>query len=199
METHGPPRQFVGTSRSKSSNDLYVSLLRSIVYQQLAGAAASAIWRRFVALCSNPQEPTPEEVLQLDEKNLRDAGLSARKQSYILSASQYAKDGHLSLDTLSEMQDDDIIEVLTRIKGIGPWSAHMLLIFGLGRMDVLPVGDLGLRKGFSVHFGMQKLASAEEMIERSQHWRPYRSLRCLYMWHIGHLFNKKKTLRPQYW
>ena len=161
--------------------DAYGALLRSIVGQQLSVKAARSIYGRLTELFGG-RTPTPQELLAADELALRGAGLSGAKVRYLRSLAEHVEKGDLHLDSLTEMSDDEVIAELTVVKGLGVWTAHMFLIFHLKRPDVLPVGDLGVRRAVERLYGLETLPSAEELEALGERWRPYRSLASLYLW-----------------
>ena len=161
--------------------DAYGALLRSIVGQQLSTKAARSIYERVTALFGG-RTPSPEELLAVDAEELRAAGLSRAKVTYMRSLAEHVIDGSLELDRLNELSDEDIIAELTAVKGLGEWSAHMFLIFHLQRADVLPVGDLGVRNAAMQVYDLDALPTPAELTELAEPWRPHRSLAALYLW-----------------
>ena len=162
--------------------DHYGALVRTIVGQQLSTRAARAIYQRLSDRYGG-RAPTPDEILAEDPDELRTAvGLSHAKVRYLRSLAEHVLDGSLDLDHLAELDDDAVIAELTAVSGIGPWSAHIFLIVHLGREDVLPVGDLGIRKAFQVDYGLPNLPSADEMERIAEPWRPYRTLASRFLW-----------------
>jgi DNA-3-methyladenine glycosylase II len=159
------------------------SLIRSIIYQQVSGKAAASILKKFKALFSDTF-PTPDQVLERTEEELRSAGLSRGKVIYIRDLAEKFKDGTISPRKFPKMTNDEIIEHLTRVKGIGVWTAHMFLMFTLRRPDILPTLDLAIRKGFQVVYGLKELPEHETMERLAKGWRKHASLASLYMWRI---------------
>jgi DNA-3-methyladenine glycosylase II len=160
----------------------YAGLLRAIVGQQLSTRAAAAIWQRLLGHFDGRQ-PTPEEVLAADPEELRAAaGLSRAKTSYLRSLAEHVIEGSLELDRLEELDDDAVIAELVAVKGIGEWSAHMFLMFQLERPDVLAPGDLGIRRGIQIAYGLPELPTPTEVIALAEPWRPYRTAACRYLW-----------------
>jgi DNA-3-methyladenine glycosylase II len=160
----------------------YPALMRAILYQQLAGAAAATIERRFLALYGDQGEPpTPEQLLATDPETLRSAGVSRQKAGYLLDLAEKARAGIVA-DHLVDLPDDEVIARVTAVKGVGRWTADMLLIFCLGRADVLPVGDLGLRNAVRRLYGHTELLSPADLTRLAEPWRPYRSLGTWYCW-----------------
>ena len=162
--------------------DPYGMLIRSIVGQQLSTKAAASIYGRLTELWGG-RTPTPQELLDSDPEAIRAAGLSRPKVAYLRSLAEHVISGELELDRLEELSDDDIIAELTAVKGLGVWTAHMFLVFFLSRPDVLPVGDLGLRRAFETVYELPSIPAAEEMERLAEPWRPYRTLGSLYLWH----------------
>ncbi len=161
--------------------DAYGALLRAIVGQQLSVAAARTIYNRFTDLFGG-RTPTPEELLEVDADTLRGVGFSRAKAGYIRSLAEYIISGELELDRLDELGDEEVARELIAVKGLGQWSVDMFLIFHLGRPDVLPVGDLGVRRAVERLYGLEALPSAAELEALGERWRPYRSLASLYLW-----------------
>ena len=159
----------------------YAALVRSIVGQQLSTKAARTIYERLVALFHD-HTPTPEELLKADTDKMRAAGLSRPKISYLRSLAEHVISGELELDRLTELPDEEVTEQLTAVKGLGQWTADMFLIFHLGRPDVLPVGDLGVRRAVEREYGLPDLPDAAQLTEIAEPWRPSRSLASLYLW-----------------
>jgi DNA-3-methyladenine glycosylase II len=172
-----------GPCQIKPHTDHYGELVGSIVGQQLSAKAAGAIWRRVLQLFDG-RMPTPEELIKIDGQLLRDVGLSWNKVKYVKDLAEHVLDGRLDLDHVATMPNDQLIEQLTAVKGIGEWSAHMYMLFGLGRLDVLPVGDLGVRKAIQNLYGLDQLPSPEQMITISNqnNWHPYESVAAWYLW-----------------
>lgn len=159
----------------------FASLARNVLYQQLAGSAAKAIEERVRVLGSAPF-PTPAEFLALSQEALRGAGLSGPKIAALKALSVAVLEGSLRVEELRLLPDDQVVEQVSRVKGLGSWSAEMFLLFHLGRRDLLPVKDLGIRKGFQHVFGAAELPDAARMERWARPWRPYRSLASWYLW-----------------
>jgi DNA-3-methyladenine glycosylase II len=163
-------------------DDLYGALVRSIVGQQLSVLAARAIFGRLTGRFGG-RTPSPEEVLADDPEELRAAaGLSRAKVTFLRSLAEQVRDGRLELDRLADHEDELVISELVQVKGIGIWTAHMFLIFTLGRPDVLAVGDLGIRQAVQRAYGLDETPSPAEVQERGEPWRPWRSVACRYLW-----------------
>ena len=159
------------------------SLCRSIIYQQLSGKAAKSIADRFIGLYKNNEYPNPQEVLNTDVKALRSIGLSGAKAGYIHNIARAFVDDVIQFDHFSYISDSDIKDQLIKIKGIGPWTVVMFLIFTLNRPDIFPATDLGIQKGYQRYYRLQTLPKPYDMIEKAEQWRPYRSVVTLYLWY----------------
>lgn len=175
--------------KAEPRTPIFYSLARAIAYQQLAGKAAETIWGRVEALFAGPgpgQEKTgvtPQAVRAVDPERLRGAGLSQNKTAALLDLADKALSGVVpEEETLQRLSDAEIVARLTQVRGIGPWSVEMLLMFRLGRMDVLPVSDYGVRKGFQLLYGMEALPTPGALLEYGERWRPFRSVASWYMW-----------------
>ena len=161
---------------------VFQSLVQSIIYQQLSGKAAETIFNRFVALFGGPF-PSPAQVLEIQPEKLRAAGLSNPKTKYVRGVAEQAQSGGLpSLQECDALTDVEIIERLTKLNGVGRWTVEMFLIFNLGRQDVLPVHDLGIRRGFQIAYGKRKMPEPEELEKFGQRWKPYRTSAARYLW-----------------
>ena len=171
----------------------FASLLQSIVYQQLAGKAASTILGRVKALCTDGL-PTPEVILALEDVQLRSAGLSRQKIAAVKDLAARTLDGTVPpLANLRRMREEEILERLTKVRGIGEWSVQMFLMFRLGRPDVLPIHDLGIRKGFQVVYGHEDVPKPQVILEFGERWRPYRSIASWYLWRAADEKSAKKS------
>lgn len=161
----------------------FQALMRAIVYQQLSGKAASTIYNRVLALFPGEEVPDPHDLLETTDDSLRGAGMSRAKVAAVKDLAAKTLDGIVpTMDDLLDMGDQDIIDRLTQVRGIGPWTVEMLLIFNLGRPDILPVTDLGVRKGFMLTFGLDDLPSPRELTSYGERWKPYRSVASWYLW-----------------
>jgi DNA-3-methyladenine glycosylase II len=167
--------------KNERPGDAYGALLRSIVGQQLSTKAARTIYGRMLELFDG-HAPSPLQLLAANPDDIRAAGLSRPKINYLRDLAQHVEDGELELERLDELADEEVIEQLTAVKGIGEWSAHMFLMFHLGRPDVLPVGDQGIRNAIKTQYRLRKLPDAKRMEKIARPWRPYRTLACLYLW-----------------
>jgi len=161
--------------------DAYGALVRSIVGQQLSTKAARTIYERLTGLYDGTT-PTPQQLIDTDPDDLRAVGLSRAKASYLRSLAEHVVSGELELDRLTDLPDDEVSEQLTAVKGLGQWTAHMFLIFHLHRPDVLPVGDLGVRRAVELAYGLEGLPTPAELEQIAEPWRPHRSLASLYLW-----------------
>jgi DNA-3-methyladenine glycosylase II len=174
-----------GPYRMGLRSDPYASLLRTILFQQLAGPAAQAIQRRFIALYGNSEAPpTPEQLAATTDEQFRSTGVSRQKAGYMRDLALHVLDGRLAFEELPALTDDEIIKRLISVRGIGEWSAHMFLMFHLGRPDVLPVGDLGVRHGMRIAYGLAEPPSPARAKEIGEPWTPFRSVGSWYMWRV---------------
>jgi 3-methyladenine DNA glycosylase/8-oxoguanine DNA glycosylase len=174
-ERHGPPR--LGGRRTGGSR--FEQLAEAICYQQLTGKAAATIWRQVRALVP---EFTPERVVGIPPDDLRAAGLSGAKAASVLDLAAKVADGTVRLDRIGRLSDDELVAHLTVVRGIGPWTAEMFLIFTLGRLDVWPVGDYGVRAGWAKAYGLADLPSPKALQPEGDRFRPYRTLAAWYCW-----------------
>jgi len=169
--------------RPTRTQSLFAALLEAIVYQQLTGRAAETILGRVHGLFAPRRYPRAEDLLLLSESKLRSAGLSRNKAVALRDLARRVIDGTVPpLRAARRMSDEELIERLTAVHGVGRWTVEMLLIFRLGRPDVLPVTDLGIQKGFRKAFGMRRLPAGVTMVRRAERWRPYRSIASWYLW-----------------
>jgi len=193
----------IGPCRIAYSEPVFHSLAEAIVYQQLNGKAAETIFKRFTLLSGDPI--TPAGILKLTPDQMRSVGLSKQKSAYLIDMAERAERGELDFSRLPEMSDDEVIEHLTQVKGVGVWTAHMFLMFTLRRPNILPVGDFGVRMAIYRHYldrrarnraatngaGKRKgkvkkieikLPTPEQMEKIAKRWEPYRSVACWYLW-----------------
>lgn len=193
----------VGPYRMEYGEPTFHSLAEAIIYQQLNGKAAATIFKRFAALAGDPL--TPEGILKVTPEQMRSVGLSKQKSSYLLDMAERAHRGELDFSRLPNMSDEEVIEHLTQVKGVGVWTAHMFLMFTLRRADILPTGDFGIRMAMFNHYldrsrgrktGTGKngkrpakplkrkivLPKPEQMEKIAKLWSPYRSIACWYLW-----------------
>ena len=162
-------------------NDAYGALLRAIVGQQLSTKAARTIYLRVVDIFGGTT-PSPEQLLEASEADLRGAGLSGRKVEYVRDLAAHILSGELEVDQLDELSDEEAIAELVAVRGLGQWTAEMFLIFHLERPDVLSGGDLGIRKAVQIEYDLEEMPKPEQVLEIGEPWRPYRSLASLYLW-----------------
>jgi len=170
----------VGPCRMEYGVPEFCSLAEAIVYQQLNGKAAVTIFKRFAALAGDPL--TPDGILKLSDEQLRSAGLSKQKSTYLKDLSTKTSAGLLDFARLPELTDEEVIAHLTQVKGIGVWTAHMFLMFSLRRPNVLPTGDYGVQVAIKKHYKKRKLPKPKDMERIAKAWEPYRSVACWYMW-----------------
>ena len=170
--------------------DIFCGLVEAIVSQQLSTKAAATIHGRLLALMPSGGPPTPEAILPLSDEALRGVGLSRQKVGYVRDLSRKVVDGSLRTEALAGLGDEDVIAELTKIKGIGRWTAEMILIFRLARPDILPVDDLGIVKAVQKAYGLRKTPDAKRLQKIGERWRPYRSVASWYLW--ASLDNKDK-------
>jgi DNA-3-methyladenine glycosylase II len=159
------------------------ALVSSIISQQISAGAARAIKGRLFAML-DAEQFTPEGILNIQHINFKTAGLSSAKQEYIRGIALKIQNGEINLNSIAEGEDDHIISQLVALPGVGRWTAEMFLIFGLGRPDILSVGDAGLKRGFKLTYGLQQNPTASEMTLISEPWRPYRSVASWYIWRV---------------
>jgi DNA-3-methyladenine glycosylase II len=161
----------------------FETLLRALVSQQLSVKAAATIFARFLALFPEQDgSPTPEAILQVPLETLRGVGLSRQKASYLHDLSARVLAGTLRLDELDELSDEQVMAALTAVKGVGRWTAEMILIFQLGRPDVLPVDDVGVLRSIQNVYGLRRRPSEKQVLRIGERWRPYRSVASWYLW-----------------
>ncbi len=161
--------------------DAYGALLRAIVGQQLSTKAARTIYLRVLDVFDGAT-PTPEQLLEASEEELRGAGLSGRKVEYLRDLASHVLSGELELDALDQLPDEEAIEEIVAVRGLGRWTAEMFLLFHLERPDVLSGGDLGIRKAVQVEYELEEMPAPERVLEIGEPWRPHRSLASLYLW-----------------
>jgi 3-methyladenine DNA glycosylase/8-oxoguanine DNA glycosylase len=178
LERYGPPR-FGGRPKASAR---FAVLARAICYQQLAGKAAATIHGRFVAAVGG--EVTPASVLAAPPDALRAAGLSAAKGAAVKDLAQKVSDGQVSLERIGRLSDEDVVEHLIQVRGIGRWTAEMFLLGTLGRLDVWPVGDYGVRAGFASAWGLPEIPAPAVLLDLGDAFRPYRSIVAWYCWRV---------------
>ena len=178
----------VGDYTLKKRNHHFSVLVESIISQQLATGAAEAIFKRFKNLY--PKFPTASEILSTRKSKLRLVGLSGMKIEYLKDLARNIEQGRLDMKSLAKMSDEEVIASLTQVKGIGRWTAEMFLIFSLGRQDVFPANDLGLRKGVQKVFSLPDIPKPKEVEKIGQRWKPYRTIVTWYIWKSLQKFDK---------
>jgi DNA-3-methyladenine glycosylase II len=184
--------EFAGPYKPAHRENPYGALLRTILFQQLAGSAAMAIQRRWLALYgieppSTPQSslvqaPSPEQVIATTDDEFRSAGVSRQKAAYMRDLALNVLEGRLDFSEMGSLPDEEVIQRITAVKGLGEWSAHMFLIFHLGRPDILPTGDLGIRNGMRIAYGLSEPLTPAKAREIGAPWSPFRSVGSWYMW-----------------
>lgn len=167
---------------SDPPSDPYAALLRAIVGQQLSTKAGRTIYRRMLDLFGG-RAPTPRQLLDADPDVIRAAGLSRAKIIYVRDLAEHVERGRLVLERLGDLPDDEVREQLVAVKGLGRWTVDMFLIFHLRRPDVLPVGDLGIRRAVERTYALEEVPDAATLEGIAEPWRPHRSTACLYLWH----------------
>lgn len=170
----------IGPCRMEFAEPVFHNLAEAIVYQQLNGKAAATIFKRFAALAGEPL--TPEGILKLSYEQMRGVGLSKQKSAYLRDLAEHTHRGDLDFTRLPDLSDEEVIEHLTQVKGIGVWTAHMFLMFSLRRPNVLPVGDFGVRSAIRKHYRKRKMPNPKQMEKIAKSWEPYRSIACWYLW-----------------
>jgi DNA-3-methyladenine glycosylase II len=180
--------------RMEATQSPYEALMRSIAYQSISGKAAATIFARVAALGSNGKAPTPEEMLKLRPQKLRKAGLSGAKVLAMKDLAQKTIEGVVpTMAQAEKMSDEELVERLVSVRGIGVWTVEMFLIFRLGRPDVLPIHDLAVKKGWSVVYGKKRMPKPKELLKFGERWRPYRTLASWYLWRAFERAGHKAT------
>jgi DNA-3-methyladenine glycosylase II len=172
-ETHGPHK-----FEDKSEN-LMEELIEAIISQQLSIKAADTIYNRFLKLFKTVKFPTPEQILKIDIEKLRAAGMSYSKAAYVKNIAQAFKSRQVEIEKIKQMSDEEVIIELTKIKGVGKWTAEMILIFTLNRKDVFSLGDAGLKRAIK---NLYKITDEKKILKLSETWKPNRSFACWYLW-----------------
>lgn len=160
--------------------DLFAEIVDSIISQQLSGKAAKVIYSRFETLFPG-KKVDPKFTLTIEDNKIRAVGASWAKVKYIKDLAQKTLDGTLDLKSLAKMSDGEVSEHLIQVKGIGPWTAQMILMFSLERLDILPLNDLGIQKAFFKEYGV-RMGNFKKMIKIAENWKPYRTIACRYLW-----------------
>jgi DNA-3-methyladenine glycosylase II len=186
----------------QNNHSPYEVLIRAICYQSITRKAASTIYGRIKALGENDHPPSPEKMLKLPTATLRKAGLSAAKAASMKDLAKKTVAGIVPAhEEALKLSDEELVERLVSVRGIGAWTVEMFLIFRLGRPDVLPIHDLGVKKGWSVAYGKKHMPTPKELLKFGERWRPYRTVASWYMWRAferaGHAFTKKIRVRKR--
>jgi DNA-3-methyladenine glycosylase II len=187
----------VGTFRLKLERQRFRMLVRSIISQQISTKAARAIRLRLDELVG-PGPLTPERILQFTPDELRAVGLSTQKVGYLLDLTEQVNDGRVALRTIGRKSDEDIIRELTQVRGIGRWTAQMFLIFSLGRLDVFPHDDLGVRAALKRLYALEELPNKNISLQIAEPWRPYASVASWYCWRSGDLVQQQVATTDDY-
>jgi DNA-3-methyladenine glycosylase II len=176
-------------------DSVYESLLEAIAYQSISGKAAATIFARIKALGSNGLCPTPAEILAVSNQKLREAGLSGAKAAAMKDLAQKTIDGVVpTLEAAGQLSDEELVERLISVRGIGAWTVEMFLIFRLGRPDVLPIHDYGVQKGFALTYGKKDIPKPRELAAFGERWRPYRTVASWYMWRAVEHYGKTRKI-----
>ncbi|MGB8800195.1 MAG: DNA-3-methyladenine glycosylase [Candidatus Acidiferrales bacterium] len=176
-------------------DSVYESLLEAIAYQSISGKAAATIFARIKALGSKGLCPTPAEILAVSNQTLREAGLSGAKAAAMKDLAQKTIDGVVpTLEAAGQLSDEELVERLVSVRGIGAWTVEMFLIFRLGRPDVLPIHDYGVQKGFALTYGKKEIPKPRELAAFGERWRPYRTVASWYMWRAVEHYGKTRKI-----
>lgn len=162
--------------------DYFWSLTRSVIYQQISVKAAKKISDRYLKLFNKGSKMSPIDVIKIDIEKIQNVGISRQKSGYIKNIANAFDEGLVNETELHKLSDKEIIDQLVKIKGVGRWTAEMFLIFTLRRPDIFPVTDLGVQKGFQIYYDLDELPSIDMMNEKSENWKPYRTIMSLYLW-----------------
>ena len=165
-------------------DNYFKSLVRSIIYQQLSGKSAFAIYSRYLQLFNSTEFPFPQQVIAIPDSHYTSIGLSRQKTCYIKEISQAFFNKEIVPENIPKLKDDEVRKQFIKIKGIGPWTIDMFLMFALNRPDILPVNDLGIQKGFKLFFHLNELPDEKFMVEKAKNWRPFRTIACWYLWKL---------------
>jgi len=191
--------------RLDECDSVYESLLEAIMHQSIAGKAAQVIWGRIKALGTDGRCPTPEELLRVSKPKLRKAGLSNAKVAAVRDLAQKTIDGVVpTIEAAQKLSDQELVDRLISVRGIGPWTVEMFLIFRLGRPDVLPIHDYGVQKGWALTYRKKNIPKPKDLLKFGERWRPYRTVASWYMWRAVSLagsaarkIQKPKPLKPR--
>ena len=162
--------------------DYFWSLTRSVIYQQISSKAAKKISDRYLKLFNKGSKMSPIDVIKIDIEKIQNVGISRQKSGYIKNIANAFDEGLVDETELHRLSDKEITDQLVKIKGVGRWTAEMFLIFTLRRPDIFPVTDLGVQKGFQIYYDLDELPSIDMMNEKSENWKPYRTIMSLYLW-----------------
>ncbi len=165
-------------------DNYFKSLVRSIIYQQLSGKSAFAIYNRYLQLFNSTEFPSPQQVIAIPDSHYTSIGLSRQKTCYIKEIAQAFSNKEIVPENIPKLKDDEVRKQFIKIKGIGPWTIDMFLMFTLNRPDILPVNDLGIQKGFKLFFRLNELPDEKFMVEKAKKWKPFRTIACWYLWKL---------------
>ena len=165
-------------------DNYFKALVRSIIYQQLSGKSAFAIYSRYLQLFNSTEFPSPQQVIAIPDSHYTSIGLSRQKTCYIKEIAQAFSNKEIVPENIPKLEDDEVRKQLIKIKGIGPWTIDMFLMFTLNRPDILPVNDLGIQKGFKLFFRLNELPDEKFMVEKAKKWKPFRTIACWYLWKL---------------
>ena len=165
-------------------DNYFKSLVRSIIYQQLSGKSAFAIYSRYLQLFNSTEFPSPQQVISIPDSHYTSIGLSRQKTCYIKEIAQAFSNKEIVPENIPKLKDDEVRKQFIKIKGIGPWTIDMFLMFTLNRPDILPVNDLGIQKGFKLFFRLNELPDEKFMVEKAKKWKPFRTIACWYLWKL---------------
>lgn len=165
-------------------DNYFKSLVRSIIYQQLSGKSAFAIYSRYLQLFNSTEFPSPQQVIAIPDSHYTSIGLSRQKTCYIKEIAQAFSNKEIVPENIPKLKDDEVRKQFIKIKGIGPWTIDMFLMFTLNRPDILPVNDLGIQKGFKLFFRLNELPDEKFMVEKAKKWKPFRTIACWYLWKL---------------
>jgi DNA-3-methyladenine glycosylase II len=171
------------TMKPRTRRTPFEALVSAVTHQQLNGTAAQTILNRLIALYPGKRFPSPEDLLATPDERLRSAGLSRAKTAAIKDIASKTLQGIVPCSrVIAKMSNEEILERLTTVRGVGPWTVEMLLMFTLGRLDVLPVSDYGVRKGFALTYGLKELPTPRDLLAHGERWKPHRSTAAWYLW-----------------
>ena len=165
-------------------DNYFKALVRSIIYQQLSGKSAFAIYSRYLQLFNSTEFPSPQQVISIPDSHYTSIGLSRQKTCYIKEIAQAFSNKEIVPENIPKLKDDEVRKQFIKIKGIGPWTIDMFLMFTLNRPDILPVNDLGIQKGFKLFFRLNELPDEKFMVEKAKKWKPFRTIACWYLWKL---------------